>query len=67
MGFKNEYKKALKYSMAVGGAMIAGPAGAKAGYDLGSTFDPRKTPLQGGLGLKKHLYLGVKSKKMIHF
>ena len=51
MGFKNEYKKALKYSMAVGGAMIAGPAGAKAGYDLGSTFDPRNKNNKSGTDL----------------
>jgi len=53
MGFKNEYKKALKYSMAVGGAMIAGPAGAKAGYDLGSTFDPRNKNNKSGTDLGK--------------
>jgi len=47
MGWKNEYRKALKYSMAVGGAMLAGPSGAKAGYDLGSQFDPRNKNQSG--------------------
>lgn len=34
-------KKNAKYTLAVAGGIVGGPAGAKAGYDLGSTFDPR--------------------------
>lgn len=57
MGFGNEFRKvgrkwedytrrSAKYTLATAGAMFGGPAGAKAGYEIGSSFDDRKPKLQ---------------------
>ena len=46
-------KKNAKYTLAVAGGIVGGPAGAKAGYDLGSTFDPRNKNRQSGTDLGK--------------
>jgi len=40
--FARESRRAAKYTLAAGGAMMGGSAGAKAGYQIGSMFDDRK-------------------------
>ena len=40
--FARESRRAAKYTLAAGGAMMGGSAGAKAGYEIGSAFDDRK-------------------------
>ena len=52
--FTRESRRAAKYTFAVGGAMVGGAAGAKAGYEIGDQFDDRKPKLQqSGTDLKK--------------
>lgn len=44
--FEDISRRGAKYTLAAGGAMIAGPSGAKAGYQIGSFFDDRKPQAQ---------------------
>ena len=44
--FENISRRGAKYTFAVGGAMMGGPQGAKAGYQIGSAFDDRKPQAQ---------------------
>jgi len=46
-------RRSAKYTMATAGAIFGGPAGAKAGYEIGSTFDDRKPNRQSGTDLGK--------------
>tara|TARA_B110000879_G_C11003220_1_gene443863 strand:+ start:78 stop:911 length:834 start_codon:yes stop_codon:yes gene_type:complete len=39
-------RRSAKYTLATAGAIFGGPSGAKAGYEIGSSFDDRKPKLQ---------------------
>ena len=40
--YEDETRRMAKYTLAVGGAMLGGPQGAAAGYQIGSSLDDRK-------------------------
>jgi len=44
--FEDISRRGAKYTLAAGGAMMGGAAGAKAGYQIGSAFDDRKPQAQ---------------------
>jgi len=44
--FEDESRRMAKYTLAVGGAMMGGASGAKAGYEIGSALDDRKPQIQ---------------------
>ena len=44
--FEDVSRRSAKYTFAVGGGMVAGPTGAKLGYEFGSALDDRKPQSQ---------------------